>query len=171
MSLTLKRLRRKICLLSAAGVFVFILSVTATYLHNLRTEFDIPTRAPQPPLSIQPSLFPCLDSFNSQRHAKRVAVMKGPDWRLESSVEPKCLPEREVILSFEEGRGFLPSPATVRIRFWILNKQDKVYVRILESGGSEASEDSALDIVTNHKCKTQRARNCYVVSSRIPVAM
>jgi hypothetical protein len=97
--------------------------------------------------------------------------MNGADWKLESSIEAKCLPEHEVILSFEEERGFLPSPATVRIRFWILNRDDKVYVRILESGSSEESENSALDIVTNHKCKTQRTKNCYVVSSRIPIVM
>jgi hypothetical protein len=53
-----------------------------------------------------------------------------------------------------------------------LDKQDRVYVRIVESSGREETDNSALDLVTNHKCKTQRSKNCFVSSSSpIPLSM
>lgn len=156
-------------LLGALVLIAVILSFGVKYLAPPQIGLGIHPLIPQPPISLQPSLFPCLGFWASKKGDKRVVVLHGPDWTLESSVEPNCLPEREVVLSFVEGRHFLPSPVKRRVRFWLLSKGDKVYVKIVESSGSEESDNSALDLVTNHKCKTQTSKNCYVQSGRIVV--
>jgi len=161
MDLTRETKYRSVYFVGAVAVIGSVLFCVKKYLAPPQLGPSIQFLVPQPPIS-QPNRFPCLSSLASPTQTKRVAIMHGPDWILESSVEPKCLPEREVILSFQEGRYFLPAPIRRRIRFWILNKRDRVYVKIVESSGSEESEDSALFLVTNHKCKTRRAKNCYV---------
>ena len=172
MNLTRKTKYRTAYWLGALFIVAVTLYGSMKYLGPGQMELVVRPLTPQPPISIQPTPFPCLNSLPPTKHARRLAVMHGPDWTLKSSIEPKCLPEREVVLFFEEGRYFLPHPATARIRFWISHKQDKVYIRIVESSGSEEAVDSALDLVTNHKCKTQRGKNCYVSSSSpIPLSM
>jgi hypothetical protein len=120
---------------------------------------------PRPPISLQPSRFPCLDSLAERRSRKRVVVLHGADWTLDSTVEMKCFPEREVVLSVEVGRGFLPHPITERIRFWIAKKGDVIYAKIVDSKGSQKLDMDALDLVTNHKCGLQIRKNCHVQSA------
>jgi len=158
-------------LFGALVLICLILSSAVKYLARPRAWLGIRCFVPQPPISLQPSPFPCFSSLVSTKHTKRVAILHGPDWTLESSIEAACLPEREVVLRFEEGRHFLPHPILRRVRFWITRRGDKLYVKIISSSGSEESENSALDLVTNHKCKTRRSKNCNVQSSRITLKM
>jgi hypothetical protein len=126
---------------------------------------------PRPPLSLQPNRFPCLDSLAGGRGKKRVVVLHGADWTLDSTVEPKCFPEREVVMSVEVGLHFLRRPITQRIRFWIVQKGEVIHAKIVESSGSEKLNTDALDLVTNHKCGLQNGKNCRVQSSRMAYRM
>ncbi len=126
---------------------------------------DTHLRTPKPPLSLQPSHFSCLDSLADKKGRKRVVVLHGADWTLGSNVELKCFPEREVVLSVEVGRGFLPHPITERIRFWIAKKGDVIYVKIVDSHASQKLDMDALELVTNHKCGLQSRKNCHVQSA------
>ena len=135
------------------------------YLTTSRSFLDTHLPTPKPPLALQPSRFPCLESLARGKARKRVVALHGPDWKLDSTVEPKCFPEREVVLSVEEGRHFLRRPVTRRIRFWIVKKGDVIYAKILESSGSEKLDRDTLNLVTNHKCEVQNSRNCNVQST------
>src|SRR5947207_3629487 len=120
-----------------------------------------------PPLSLEPHRFTCLDSLANGSSKKRIAILHGPDWALDSTVELKCFPEREVVMSVEVGRGFLHQPITDRIRFWILKKGDTIYAKIVESTASQELDMDALDLVTNHKCRLQGSENCRVQSAHV----
>jgi TonB family protein len=74
-------------------------------------------------------------------------------------------------MSVEEGRHFLHQPLTQRIRFWIVQKGDVIYAKIVESSGSEKLDRDALDLVTNHKCGLQDGKNCQVQSARMVYRM
>jgi len=93
-------------------------------------------------------------------------VLHGPDWEIESVINPKCLPEHEVIFSTEEGRRFLPRPIVRRLRFWITKKDDLIYVKSWDSAGSGQLDETILELVTNHQCKTGGSKNCRVQATR-----
>ena len=137
------------------------------YRTNSLSLLEMHLATPRPPLSLQPSRFPCLESLAHGRARKRVVVLHGADWTLDSTLELKCFPEREVVMSVEEGRHFLRQPITQRIRFWIVQKDDAIYAKIVESSGSEKLDMDALDLVTNHKCGPQHGKNCHVQSARM----
>jgi len=126
---------------------------------------DMHLAVPRPPISLQPSRFPCLDSLADRRSRKRVVVLHGADWTLDSTVELECFPEREVVLSVEVDRQFLPQPARKRIRFWIVKKGEVVYVKIVKSSGDEKLDMDALELVTNHKCGLRSRKNCHIQSA------
>lgn len=148
------------------GISLVLVSF-ARYLTGSGSVFGLHPPVPRAPLNLQSSRFSCLESLAGTRHKRRFAVLHGPDWTLESSIEPHCLPDQEVALSVEEGHHFLAHPVMRHIKFWIVRRSEKLYVRIAESSGSEELDDSALDLVTNHKCRTHRSKNCYVQSARI----
>jgi len=158
---------RSVYFVGGLAVIGFVLFCAKKYLAPPQLRQSIRFLVPQSPISLQPTRFPCLSSLASSRHTKRAAIMRGPGWMLESSIEPKCLPEREVVLSIQEGEHFLRHPVTRRIRFWITTRGEKFYVRIVESSGSERLDNSALNIVTNRKCKNESTRNCFLQSARI----
>ena len=162
-----RRTRRKHALLlcTLLGISLVLIGLVA-YLSNSRKAFDLRFPVPEPPLSLQDNHFSCLGSLQRTKHKKRLAVLHGPDWILESTVEPKCLPEREVLLSVEVDRQFLSRPITDRIKFWVTSRYGVFHVKIVNSSVSEQLDNSALDLVTNQKCKTQKSKNCYVQSTR-----
>jgi len=141
------------------------------YQASSRFLLDTPLPTPRPPLSLQPSRFPCLDSLAGGRGKKRVVVLHGADWTLYSTLEPKCFPEREVVISVEDGRLFLRRPVPRRIRFWIVKKGDVIYAKILESSGSEKLDRDTLNLVTNQKCGVQNSKNCHVQSTLMLMRM
>ena len=136
------------------------------YQTNSRSYLEASLPIPRPPLSLQPSRFPCLEPLAGGRARKRVATLYGADWTLDSTVEPKCFPEREAVMSVEQGRHFLRKPITHRMKVWIVKKGDAIYAKILESSGSEKLGRDALDLATNHRCGLQNGKNCHVQSAR-----
>jgi len=135
------------------------------YRTNSLSLLETHLATPRPPLSLQPSRFPCLESLAHGSARKRVVVLHGADWTLDSTLELKCFPEREVVMSVEDGRRFLRQPVTRRIRFWIVKKGDVIYAKILESSESEKLDRDTLNLVTNHKCEVQNSKNCHVQST------
>ena len=159
--------RRRTLLLGALIGIGLAIAGYAKYRTNSLSLLETHLATPRPPLSLQPNDFPCLESLAHGRARKRVVVLYGADWTLDSTVEPKCFPEREVVMSVEEGRHFLRQPITQRIRFWIVQKGDVIHAKIVESSGSEKLDMDALDLVTNHKCGIQKDKNCHVQSARL----
>ena len=162
---------RRVLLAGTLLCIALVLASSVKYRTASRSDLDTHLAIPKPPLVLQNSRFPCLDSLARTRLKKRLAVLHGPDWTLESFIESRCFPEREVVLSVEVGRHFLSRSLTQRVRFWIARKGDAFYVKVVESSGSEQLDNSALDLVTNHKCMAQNSKNCYVQSARIIVSM
>jgi len=137
------------------------------YRTNSLSLLDTHLTMPRPPISLQPSRFPCLASRSKEEGRRRGVVLHGPDWTLDSTVDLKCFPEREVVLSVEVGRRFLRHLVADRIRIWIANKGDLVYAKIVESNGSQKLDLDALDLVTDHKCGLKSRKNCHVQSARV----
>jgi TonB family protein len=159
--------RKRALLLGALIGIGLAVAAYVKYRANSLSLLETHLATPRPPLSLQPSRFSCLESLAGGRARKRIVVLHGADWTLDSTVEPKCFPEREVVMSVEEGRHFLRQPLTQRIRFWIVQKGDVICAKIVESSGSETLDRDALDLVTNHKCGPQNGKNCQVQSARM----
>lgn len=121
-----------------------------------------PVASPESPLSPAVSMFPCINSLAAMNHPKRIAVLHGPDWVLESTVAPSCLPEREVVFSTEFGKPFLHHSVAFRTRFWVAKIREVIYVRIVDSSEDEKQDMIAIDLVTNHKCTGRTSKNCVV---------
>jgi hypothetical protein len=116
-------------------------------------------------------MFPCINSLDAMNHPKRIAVLHGPDWVLESTVAPSCLPEREVVFSTEFGKPFLHHSVTVRTSLWVTIIRDVTYVRIVDSSGDEKQDMIAIDLVTNHNCAARTSKNCIVKGGASVVTM
>lgn len=157
----------RLLLLGALLCIGLITAGYVTYQFISRSHLDTRLSTPRPPLVLQPSRFPCLESLARGRGTKRLAVLHGPDWTLESTVQLKCFPEREVGLTIEEGRHFMGRPATRNTMFWILKSGDLIYARIVESSGDEKLDLDALDLVSNHQCGPKNTKNCRVQSARM----
>jgi hypothetical protein len=152
------------------GALLCIGLATASYFkyrHDSRVPLDIRLRAPKPPLILQDTHFPCLESLAREGRRKRVVVLHGPDWTLDSAVELNCFPEREVVMSVEVGRHFLRQPKIDRIRLWIVKNGDTIYAKIVGSNSSQELDMNALDLVTNHKCGIRGRKNCHVESAHL----
>ena len=160
--------RRKRALLLGALIGIGLaMAGYVKYRTNSPSLLETHLATPRPPLSLQPSRFPCLDSLAGGRGRKRIVVLHGADWTLDSTLELKCFPEREVVMSVEESRHFLRHPITQRIRFWIVQKGDVIYAKIVESSASKKLDMDALDLVTNHKCGLKSRKNCHVQSAHV----
>jgi len=147
------------------GLFVCMVLVIGG---SLRHFFDShlvlkPSLAPpKPPLFRAVSIFSCINSSARMNNTRRVAVLHGPDWILESSIEPSCFPERELVFSVEVGKQFLPHPMTARSKLWVTRNRDAIYVRIVDSSGDDEQDMIAIGLVTNHKCTGRASKNCPV---------
>jgi hypothetical protein len=124
----------------------------------------VPKQEPQPSSSAAAPLFTCTQLSALKNHKDRVAVLHGPDWVLESSVRPSCLPEKDVVFVAVVGRQIIPHPFTARVRLWVTKDHDVRHVRIVESSASSREEEVvAIGFVTNHKCADKNSRNCRVM--------
>jgi hypothetical protein len=153
------------------GLFV---CVALVMVGSLRVQSDsqfASKPALQPPLSATGSLFPCIQSSAGMNQKKRVAVLHGPDWILESSIKLSCFPEREVVFSAEIGKQFFPHPFTARTKLWVTRDHDVTYVKIVDSSGSDKQDMIAVSFVTNHKCTDRTSKNCNVKGGAILVRM
>jgi hypothetical protein len=151
-----------VLLLFGALTIAIVLVGTAEYLQSLQ-----PFRAtlpffPKPPLLTEENNFSCLASDSQLKQKKRFVTLHGPDWQIQSVINPKCLPERELIFSTEEGRQFLPRPLTRRVTFWITRKDGLMDVKIWGGSGSRQLDDIAMELATNHRCKNRSSKNCKV---------
>lgn len=121
-----------------------------------------PYRAlPKPPLLAPVSNFSCINLVGASRR-RRIAVLHGPDWILKSAIEPSCFPERDLIFSSQIGRLLVERRLVLRTHLWITRKRGVIFVRIIDSSGSEEQDMIALGFVTNHRCPSRRSKNCNV---------
>lgn len=141
------------------------LLVSKVYLQSLQPFRGTLPFSPKPPLSSEENHFPCLDAEAKSKANKRYVALYGPDWKIESAINPNCLPERELVLSTEEGRQFLRHPVKRRIAFWVTNKGGLIYVKVWGSNASDRLTAAALELVTNHKCKFVGSKNCRITST------
>jgi hypothetical protein len=113
-------------------------------------------------------LFPCIQSRVQTNKKNRVAILHGPDWVIESSIEPSCLPERDVVFVSKVGEGLISHPFTARTRLWVIKNHDVTHVRIVESSaGSAEREMVAVSFVTNHKCIDKGSKNCSIKGGEV----
>jgi hypothetical protein len=106
--------------------------------------------------------FPCIQAAGQTRQSHRVALLHGPDWVITSSIEPSCLPERDVVFAARVGEGLIPHPFTARTRLWVKRDPDVAHIRIVESSGNEEQDMVAASFVTNHKCVKRSSKNCSI---------
>ena len=154
--------------LSLALLAAFIVSmITVRHLITFQPSEDLHLFFPRPPLLAETSKFPCLDSQRGLKSKGRFAPLLGPDWKIKSAINPGCLPERELVFTTEEGEHFLPHAVVRNVRFWVTRRGDLIYVKILDGSVSEQTDASALDLITNHKCKNKKSQNCSVQSTSL----
>jgi hypothetical protein len=142
--------------MSKGTVFGILLACVALGLpSSLKLQSDFHS-----PASALVHMYPVTDLKN---HKNRAVALHGPDWVLESSVIPACLPEKEVVFATEVGRGMLPHPFTARTRLWITEDHDVTHVRIVDSSAASREQDMiAVSFATNHKCIDRTSQNCSV---------
>ncbi len=165
MKLRIKEFARPLLLILAVLTIATVIVNSGKYLQSVQPFRVTLPFSPKPPLLSEGSNFPCLDAQYQLSEKKRFAVLHGPDWKIESVINPKCLPERELIFSTEEGKQFLLRPLTRRITFWITKKDDLISVRIWGNTASDQLSATALELVTNHKCKKSGSKNCRIQST------
>jgi hypothetical protein len=156
------------------GVFVcatLIVAKSVRFFFESRLDLKPYVVVPRPPLTLSVSQFSCVNSSNGMTHVKRTAVLHGPDWILESLIKPSCLPESDLVLSFEISRLLVNRRVTVRTRLWVTRKRDVTYVRIVESSGSEEQDMIAVGLTTNHRCTTRRSKGCRIEGGPILVSI
>jgi hypothetical protein len=166
MALWRKAFARRLLLFLSIPVLAVVLISSRKYLTSGRPPQVSHPFFPKPPLLIGESHFACLESQFSSKARRRLAVLHGPDWEIESVITPRCLPEHELIFSMEEGRRFLPRPIVRRLRFWITKKDDRIYVKSWDSAGSEQLDETVLELLTNHQCRNRESKNCRVLATR-----
>jgi hypothetical protein len=160
-----KAFARRLLVFLCIPMVVIVLISSVKYLHSPQPPQVSHPFFPKPSLLADKSYFPCLESQPLSKARRHFAVLHGPDWKVESVVNPKCLPEHELIFSMEEGRRFLP-PIVRRLRFWITKKDDLIYVKSWNSAGSEQLDETVFELVTNHQCKNRDSKNCRVQATR-----
>jgi hypothetical protein len=141
-----RALRKRLLFL---GLFVCVILVIGGSLRNVFDSHLVLkpfVSPPKPPLSPAVSMFSCINSSARMNHTKRVAVLHGPDWILESSIEPSCFPERDLVFSAEVGKQFLPHPVTARSRLWVTKNRDVICVRIVDSSGDNEQDIIAIGL-------------------------
>jgi len=152
---------------SILGMFVVTVALIPSMKYLVTTNLSSLTLpfSPKPPLLAESNHFSCLESPPGLKGEKRFAVLRGPDWKIESVINANCLPERESSFSMEEGRQFLPRPIVRRVTFWVTKVDDLIYVKIWHTTNSDRTDATALDLLTNHKCKKSGTKNCRVQST------
>jgi hypothetical protein len=165
MELRYRTLSHGMFLLSLLGCVAFLT------VGSLRVQSDsqfVSKQGPQPPSSSPGHLFPCLQSLDETNRKIRVAVLHGPDWVLESSINLSCFPERDVVFASEVGKGLISRPFTARTRLWITRDHGLMQIRIVESSGSVQRDMVAMSFATNHKCIDRSSKNCIVEGIVVP---
>jgi len=132
------------------AVFLFFLAYGCNHKGSSNREMisgDQPK--PTPPFR---SSFPCLDRIEEKKESNRTVTLRGADWKLKSVIEVKCLPERDLVFSTRLENPLLPRPMITRTKLWVTKKNDQIYARVLQSGGSIEQQLTAIGFATNQKC-------------------
>jgi hypothetical protein len=166
MELHRRELARRLLLLLFTALVAIVLVGSVKYLPTPQPPHVPHPFFPKPPLLTEVSHFPCLESQWPSRGRRRFVVLHGPDWEIESVINPKCLPEHELVFSTQVGRQFLRHPTTHRFRYWITRKDNLIYVRGRNSSGDRQLDDTALELVTNHHCENRRSKDCRIQAPR-----
>ena len=116
----------------------------------------------QPVFSPPESLFSCIQLVSQTKRKHRAAILHGPDWLLSSSIEPPCLPGRDVAFTARVGEGLIPRPFNARTRLWVTRDRDATHIKIVESSGDEEQDMVAASFVTNHRCVKRSSKNCSI---------
>ena len=146
----------------SALILAILLISAVRHLSVPPTPLDKRSFSPKPPFLLEPNPFSCINSPTESRRTKRFAFLQGPDWKIESAINPKCFPERDLTFSTEEGKRLLPHPLLPRIKFWITKRNDRIYVYFLNSSGNDDLDDAAIELVTNHRCRLKSRGNCRI---------
>ena len=153
-----------------AGVLLILLSLPK-YMPTAEPDDLARSLAPRPPFPSASNRFACTGSAPDSRTTKRVAVLNGPDWKVESAIDPKCLPEHRFIFSTEVGRGLLSRAISHRLGFSVTKRNNLIYVKEWQSSGNKGLDETVLEMVTNHNCQTRRGKNCRIdmAATAIPI--
>src|SRR5215472_6829094 len=88
-----------------AVVLLAGLGVASVALHVEENQAVPPIYVVTPHPPVPPvNNFPCIESALRTIAVKRNATLRGPDWKLETTVDASCLPERSVTLSYQVSR-------------------------------------------------------------------
>ena len=152
---------------SKGMVFRILLACIALVLPgSLKPQSEFRLLSKQESQSPRPAttpLFACVQSRDLTFHKNRVVTLHGPDWVLELSVKPSCLPEREVVFAAEVGKEIIPHPFIARTKLWVIRNHSMTHVRIVDSSAASREQEMiAVSFVTNHKCINRGSENCSV---------
>ena len=93
MELRHKESARYLLLILGLVAVAIVLISSAKYLPTTEPlRVTIPF-SPKPPLQPEVSSFSCINFPSQLKAEKRFAILQGPDWKIESVINPKCLPE------------------------------------------------------------------------------
>jgi hypothetical protein len=151
--------------LAFVGVALLLagLAAVAVALHFASNRFSLPPYVviPHPPLPPVNNC-PCIESALRTIAVKRNATLDGPDWKLETSVDASCLPERSVTLSYQVSRLLVNRNIPVKTHMLVSRRHDRTFVRIVDSSGDEKQDMIAVGLVTNQKCTSRNSMNCEI---------
>ena len=147
----------------AVALLLVGLGAAAVALHFASNPFSLPPYVviPHPPLP-PANNFPCIESALRTIAVKRNATLRGPDWKLETTVDASCLPERSVTLSYQVSRLLVNRNIPVGTHMLVSRRHDRTLVRIVDSSGDEKQDMIAVGLATNQKCTSRNSINCEI---------
>ena len=152
--------RLALALLVGLPLFGVLVLSASIYFSTSRLDLRAYLVVPRPPTP-RINQFSCVNAMAAKDH-EATAVLHGPDWKLESTISPSCLPERDLVLSSKVSPLLVNEPIGYRTHMWVTQKVDVTFVRIVDSSGIEKQDLIAAGLVTNHKCTSRASKNCEI---------
>ena len=160
-------MRRLALLLSTLTLTALVVVASVRWFSESRLDLQSYVVVPKP-LVPRVSNFSCINSPSMLNRKKVSAVLHGPDWTLESAIEPSCLRERDVVFSTEIPTLLVKRPVPRRTHMWVIQNCNRTFVRIVESSGLDEQDMIATGLVTNHKCASRTSKNCNIEGGPLP---
>jgi hypothetical protein len=154
----------------AVALLLAGLGAAAVALHFASNPFSLPPYVviPHPPLP-PANNFACIESALRTIAVKRTPTLRGPDWKLETTVDASCLPERSLTLSYQISRLLVNRNIPVRTHMLVSRRHDRTFVRIVDSSGDEQQDMIAVGLATNQKCTSRNSMNCDIAGGPLLV--